>query len=319
MDESNLQRQVLHGTKDIGRPKLESATDRLHDLNPYIRIDTYETMLRADNAMEICKDYDIIIDGTDNFQTRYLVNDVCVLLGKPNVYGSIFRFEGQASVFYPGAGGPCYRCLYPEPTPPGLVPSCAEGGVLGILPGIVGAIQAAEAVKLILNEGESLVGRLLLFDALKMQFRELRLRRSPQCPVDGQCTLVQGLIDYDQFCGVTPGPAAEVVADGEITPAQLKDKLDRGEQITIIDVREPHEWQIANLAPYGARLIPVGQFPQRLNDINPADDIVVHCKVGGRSAQAYEVLQQAGYPRIKNLKGGILAWADQVDRSMQKY
>ena len=193
VDESNLQRQVLHGTKDIGRPKLQSATDRLHDLNPYIRIDTYETMLRADNALEICKDYDIIIDGTDNFQTRYLVNDVCVLLGKPNVYGSIFRFEGQASVFHPGAGGPCYRCLYPEPPPPGLVPSCAEGGVLGILPGIVGVIQAAEAVKLILNEGESLVGRLLLFDALKMQFRELRLRRSRQCPADGQCTLVQGL------------------------------------------------------------------------------------------------------------------------------
>jgi len=319
VDESNLQRQVLHGTKDIGRPKLQSATDRLHDLNPFIRIDTYETMLRADNALEICQDYDIIIDGTDNFQTRYLVNDVCVLLGKPNVYGSIFRFEGQASVFYPGAGGPCYRCLYPEPPPPGLVPSCPEGGVLGILPGIVGAIQAAEAVKLILNEGESLVGRLLLFDALKMQFRELRLRRSRQCPADGQCTLVQGLIDYDQFCGVTPAPTVEAVADWEITPAQLKDKLDRGEKITIIDVREPYEWQIANLASYGARLIPVGQFPQRLNDVNPADDIVVHCKVGGRSAQAYEVLKQAGYPRIKNLKGGILAWADQVDRSMQKY
>ena len=319
VDASNLQRQVLHGTKDIGRPKLQSATDRLRDLNPYIRIDTYETMLRADNALEICQDYDIIIDGTDNFQTRYLVNDVCVLLGKPNVYGSIFRFEGQASVFYPGVGGPCYRCLYPEPPPPGLVPSCAEGGVLGILPGIVGVIQAAEAVKLILNEGESLVGRLLLFDALKMQFRELRLRRSQQCPADGQCTLVQGLIDYDQFCGVAPAPAADVVAAWEITPGQLKDKLDRGEEITIIDVREPHEWQIANLASYGACLIPLGQFPQRLHDINPADDIVVHCKVGGRSAQAYEVLKQAGYTRIKNLKGGILAWADQVDRSMQKY
>jgi len=319
VDESNLQRQVLHGTKDVGRPKLQSATDRLRDLNPYIRIDTYETMLRADNALEICQDYDIIIDGTDNFQTRYLVNDVCVLLGKPNVYGSIFRFEGQASVFHPGAGGPCYRCLYPEPPPPGLVPSCAEGGVLGILPGIVGVMQAAEAVKLILNEGESLVGRLLLFDALKMQFRELRLRRSRQCPAAGQCTLVQGLIDYDQFCGVAPAPAADVVAAWEITPGQLQDKLDRGEEMTIIDVREPHEWQIANLASYGARLIPLGQFPQRLNDINPADDIVVHCKVGGRSAQAYEVLQQAGYTRIKNFKGGILAWADQVDRSMQKY
>jgi adenylyltransferase/sulfurtransferase len=319
VDASNLQRQILHGTKDIGRPKLQSARERLHDVNPYIRIDTYETMLRADNALEICKDYDIIIDGTDNFQTRYLVNDVCVLLGKPNVYGSIFRFEGQASVFHSGAGGPCYRCLYPEPPPPGLVPSCAEGGVLGILPGIVGVIQAAEAVKLILNEGDSLVGRLLLFDALKMQFRELRLRRSRQCPADGQCTLVQGLIDYDQFCGVAPAPAADVVAAWEITPGQLKDTLARGERITIIDVREPHEWQIANLARYGARLIPLGQLPQRLHDINPADDIVVHCKVGGRSAQAYEILQHAGYTRIKNLKGGILAWADQVDRSMQKY
>jgi len=319
VDESNLQRQVLHGTKDVGRPKLQSATDRLHDLNPYIHIETYETMLRADNALEICQNYDIIIDGTDNFQTRYLVNDVCVLLGKPNVYGSIFRFEGQASVFHPGAGGPCYRCLYPEPPPPGLVPSCAEGGVLGILPGIVGVIQAAEAVKLILHEGESLVGRLLLFDALKMQFRELRLRRNRDCPADGACTLVHGLIDYDQFCGVAPVPASEVVAAWEITPTQLKDKLNQGEKITIIDVREPYEWQIANLAPYGARLIPLGQFSHRLNEISPADDIVVHCKVGGRSAQAYEVLQQAGYTKIKNLKGGILAWADQVDRSMQKY
>lgn len=319
VDASNLQRQILHGTKDVGRPKLASATDRLRDLNPHIRIDTYETMLRADNALDICKDYDIIIDGTDNFQTRYLVNDVCVLLGKPNVYGSIFRFEGQASVFHPGAGGPCYRCLYPEPPPPGMVPSCAEGGVLGILPGIVGVIQAAEAVKLILHEGDSLVGRLLLFDALKMQFRELKLRRSHQCPADGACTLVTGLIDYDQFCGVEPAQTAEVVAEWEMTPIQLKEKLDRGEPMTIIDVREPHEWQIANLATYGARLIPLGQFPHRLSEMNPAEDIVVHCKVGGRSAQAYDMLQQAGYTRIKNLKGGILAWADAVDRTMQKY
>jgi rhodanese-related sulfurtransferase len=220
-------------------------------------------------------------------------------------------------VFHPGAGGPCYRCLYPEPPPPGLVPSCAEGGFLGILPGIVGVIQAAEAVKLILNEGKPLVGRLLLFDALEMKFRELRLRRNRDCPADGACTLVNGLIDYDQFCGVAPAPASEVVAEWEITPAQLKDQLDHGEKITIIDVREPHEWQIANLAPYGARLIPLGQFPNRLNDISPTDDIVVHCKVGGRSAQAYEVLQQAGYTKIKNLKGGILAWADQVDRSIR--
>lgn len=319
VDESNLQRQVLHGTKDIGRSKLESARDRLHDLNPYIHIETYETRLRADNALEICQHYDIIIDGTDNFQTRYLVNDVCVLLGKPNVYGSIFRFEGQASVFHPGAGGPCYRCLFPEPPPPGMVPSCAEGGVLGLLPGIVGVIQATEAVKLILNEGDTLLGRLLLFDALKMKFRELKVRRSPQCPVDGSCTLVTGLIDYDQFCGVPPPQAVETVADWEITPLQLKHKLDQGESITLIDVREPHEWQIGNLAAYGARLMPLGQFPQRLGELNPADDIVVYCKVGGRSAQAYDVLKQAGYAKIKNLKGGILAWADHVDRTMQKY
>ncbi|MGE3536796.1 MAG: molybdopterin-synthase adenylyltransferase MoeB [Candidatus Tectimicrobiota bacterium] len=319
VDESNLQRQVLHGTKDIGRPKLESAQDRLRDLNPYIQIETHETLLRSDNALEICQNYDIIIDGTDNFQTRYLVNDVCVLLGKPNVYGSIFRFEGQASVFHPGAGGPCYRCLYPEPPPPGLVPSCAEGGVLGLLPGIVGVIQATEAVKIILNEGETLAGRLLLFDALQMKFRELKLRRSPDCPADGHCTLVKELIDYDQFCGITPPQSAAEVADWEITPSQLKHKLDHGEPVTIIDVREPHEWQISNLAAYGARLIPLGQFPQRLHEMNPAEEIVVQCKVGGRSAQAYDVLKAAGYTKIKNLKGGILAWADDVDRSMQKY
>lgn len=319
VDESNLQRQVLHGTKDIGRPKLESAQDRLRDLNPYIQIETHETLLRADNALEICQNYDIIIDGTDNFQTRYLVNDVCVLLGKPNVYGSIFRFEGQASVFHPGAGGPCYRCLYPEPPPPGLVPSCAEGGVLGLLPGIIGVIQATEAVKIILNEGETLAGRLLLFDALQMKFRELKLRRSPDCPADGSCTLVKELIDYDQFCGIAPPQAAESVADWEITPLQLKHKLDQGEPITIVDVREPHEWQISNLAAYGARLIPLGQLPQRLHEIDPAEEIVVQCKVGGRSAQAYDVLKEAGYTKIKNLKGGILAWVDDVDSRMQKY
>lgn len=318
VDESNLQRQVLHGTKDIGRPKLDSARDRLRDLNPYIEIETHETLLRSDNALDICRNYDIIIDGTDNFQTRYLVNDVCVLLGKPNVYGSIFRFEGQASVFHPGDGGPCYRCLYPEPPPPGLVPSCAEGGVLGLLPGIVGVIQATEAVKLILNAGETLQGRLLLFDALQMKFRELKLRRSPNCPADGNCTLVKELIDYDQFCGITPHAATEV-ADWEITPRQLKHKLDNSEPITIIDVREPHEWQISNLATYGARLIPLGQVLQRLQDINPAEDIVVHCKVGGRSAQAYDLLKEVGYTKIKNLKGGILAWADEVDPHMQKY
>ncbi len=322
VDFSNLQRQIIHGTKDVGRPKIQSAKDRLSDINPHIRIDTYETALRADNALDIIKPYDIVIDGTDNFQTRYLANDASVLLGKPNVYGSIFRFDGQASVFYPGGGGPCYRCLYPEPPPPGLVPSCAEGGVLGILPGIIGVIQATEAIKLIIGQGESLIGRLLLFDALKMKFRELKLRRNPECPLCGENPTIKDLIDYDAFCGITP-PQAEVktdaVSDWEVTPAQLKAELDSGKPITIIDVREPHEWQIGNLENYGSKLIPLGEFPSRLNELNGDDEIVVHCKMGGRSAKAYETLKQAGFKKIRNLKGGILAWADQVDPNMPKY
>jgi len=320
VDASNLQRQILHGTKDVGRPKLHSAKDRLADINPYVQVDTYETALRSDNALEICADYDIIIDGTDNFQTRYLANDASVMLGKPNVYGSIFRFEGQASVFYAKAGGPCYRCLYPEPPPPGLVPSCAEGGVLGILPGIVGLIQAAEAVKLILGEGESLIGRLLLFNALQMRFRELRLRRNPDCPLCGDNPTIHELIDYDQFCGVLPHaeqPAGSV--DGEITVQELKAKLDRGEPVTLLDVREPHEWQICNLAPYGARLIPLGELASHMSELDSAEEIVVHCKMGGRSAEACGMLKQAGFPRIKNLQGGILAWAEQVDPALPKY
>jgi molybdopterin/thiamine biosynthesis adenylyltransferase/rhodanese-related sulfurtransferase/molybdopterin converting factor small subunit len=322
VDHSNLQRQVLHGTKDVGRPKLRSAIDRLSDINPHIRIDGYEFALRSDNALDVIKDYDIIIDGTDNFQTRYLVNDASVLLGKPNVYGSIFRFDGQASVFYPKGGGPCYRCLYPEPPPPGLVPSCAEGGVLGILPGIIGVIQATEAIKLIIGQGESLIGRLLLFDALRMKFKELKLRRNPECPLCGENPTIKELIDYDQFCGITPHTEQQQAtesSDWEITPVQLKDRLERGERVTIIDVREPHEWQIANLQNYGSRLIPLGQFGERINELNSEDDIVLHCKMGGRSAKAYEVLKKAGFKKIKNLKGGILAWADQVDRNMPKY
>ncbi len=320
VDHSNLQRQILHGTKDVGRPKIQSAKDRLSDVNPHIEIETYETALRSENAFDILKNYDIIIDGTDNFQTRYLVNDASVLLGKPNVYGSIFRFDGQASVFYPGGGGPCYRCLYPEPPPPGLVPSCAEGGVLGILPGIIGVIQATEAIKLIIGQGEPLIGRLLLFDALKMKFRELKLRRNPDCPLCGEKPTIKELIDYDVFCGVTPTPAEAVgVSDWEVTPAQLKAELDSGRQVTIIDVREPHEWEIGNLANLGSKLIPLGQFPSRLNELNSADEIVVHCKMGGRSAKAYETLKQAGFKKIRNLKGGILAWADQVDPNMPKY
>jgi adenylyltransferase/sulfurtransferase len=319
VDHSNLQRQIIHGTKDVGRPKLHSAKERLADVNPHVQVDTYETTLRSDNALELCADYDIIIDGTDNFPTRYLVNDVSVMLGKPNVYGSIFRFEGQASIFYPKAGGPCYRCLYPEPPPPGLVPSCAEGGVLGILPGIVGLIQAAEAVKLILGEGESLIGRLLLFNALDMRFREFRLRRNTDCPLCGDNPTIRDLIDYDQFCGVLPSEASSESADWEITAPELKARLERGEPVTLIDVRDPHEWQICNLAPYGATLIPLGQFASRLHELDSAADIVVHCKVGGRSAEAYEMLKQAGFSRIKNLKGGILAWAHEVDPTLPTY
>jgi adenylyltransferase/sulfurtransferase len=320
VDYSNLQRQVMHGTKDVGRLKLDSAKDRLLDINPFVQIDTYETALRSDNALTIFADYDVIIDGTDNFPTRYLANDASVLLGKPNIYGSIFRFEGQASVFFPQAGGPCYRCLYPDPPPPGLVPSCAEGGVLGILPGIIGLIQAAEAVKLILGQGQTLVGRLLLFNALQMRFRELKLRRDPACPLCGEHPTIRELIDYDQFCGVTPASEeAREPADWEITVTGLKEKLDRGEAITLIDVRDPHEWQISNLAPYGARLIPLGQFAARMHELNSEDEIVVHCKMGGRSAEAYQILKQAGFKKIKNLKGGISAWADQVDPTLAKY
>jgi sulfur-carrier protein adenylyltransferase/sulfurtransferase len=320
VDYSNLQRQVLHGTKDVGRPKLQSARDRLSDVNPFVHIDTYETALRSDNALDIFRDYDVIVDGTDNFQTRYLANDASVLLGKPNVYGSIFRFEGQASVFFPQAGGPCYRCLYPDPPPPGLVPSCAEGGVLGILPGIIGLIQAAETVKLILGEGESLVGRLLLFNALKMRFRELKLRRDPACPLCGEKQTIRELIDYDQFYGITAPPEATAeAADWEITVGDLKGKLDRREPLTIIGVRDPHEWQICNLEMHGSKLIPLGEFAARMHELDSEDDIVIHCKMGGRSAEAYYILKQAGFKKIKNLKGGILAWADEVDHTLPTY
>lgn len=322
VDHSNLQRQIIHGTKDVGRPKIESAKDRLNDINPYVQIDTHEFALRAENALDIVKDYDIVIDGTDNFQTRYLANDASVLLGKPNVYGSIFRFDGQASVFHPAAGGPCYRCLYPEPPPPGLVPSCAEGGVLGILPGIIGVIQATEAVKLIIGQGEPLIGRLLLFDALKMKFKELKLRKNPDCPLCGENATIKELIDYDQFCGITP-PAPEVKTasadDWEITPTQLKARLERGDKLTIIDVREVHEWQICNLEHHGSTLIPLGEFPSRVGELNSDEEIVLQCKLGGRSAKAYNVLKEAGFTNILNLKGGIIAWADEVDATIAKY
>src|SRR6266852_1572567 len=318
VDYTNLQRQVIHGTKDVGRKKLDSAADSMLDINPFVTIDRHEVAITSENAFEIMRDYDIVVDGTDNFPTRYLVNDACVLLGKPNVYGSIFRFEGQATVFA-YQGGPCYRCLYPEPPPPGLVPSCAEGGVLGILPGTIGLIQATETVKLILQKGELLVGRLLLYDALAMRFRELKLRKNPECPVCGAHPTVTKLIDYQQFCGIPqhePAPAPGV-AEGEIDPVEVKAKIDRGDRFVLIDVREPHEYQICSIP--SAKLIPLGELPKRVNELNSADEIVAHCKSGMRSAKAVEFLKQAGFKKVKNMKGGILAWSDKVDPRVPKY
>jgi len=316
VDFTNLQRQVLFETTDVGRPKIEAAAEHLRNLNPDIHIDTFETRLTSDNALDILKDYDVIVDGTDNFPTRYLVNDACILLGKPNVYGSIFRFEGQITVFgY--SGGPCYRCLYPEPPPPGLVPSCAEGGVLGVLPGIVGTIQAAETLKLVLGKGEPLVGRLLLFDALAMRFRELKLRKNPECPVCGEHPTVTKLIDYAEFCGVRGEEVPTTVTNvPEITPRELKSRLDRGDDVFILDVREPHEYQICNL---GGKLIPLGELSRRTAELDSSREIVAHCRSGKRSAEAVEFLRQAGFRKIWNLKGGILAWADEVDPSVPKY
>jgi adenylyltransferase/sulfurtransferase len=318
VDASNLQRQILHSTKDIGRRKLDSAEEKLLALNPALNVVKHETRLTSANALGILKDYDIVADGTDNFPTRYLVNDACVLLGKPNVYGSVFRFEGQASVFATEAG-PCYRCLYPEPPPPGLVPSCAEGGVLGILPGLVGVIQATEAIKLILGKGESLVGRLLLVDALNMRFRELKLRKNPECPVCGANPTVTKLIDYEQFCGIEPKTKGETgLKNGipQLSVKELKRRLDAGEDVFILDVREPFEYQIANI---GGKLIPQNDVPQRLAEIDREREIVVHCKSGGRSQRIAEFLSQAGYAKVVNLAGGILAWADEIDPKMQKY
>jgi adenylyltransferase/sulfurtransferase len=321
VDFSNLQRQILHGTPDVGRPKLASAKDRLNALNPNVHIETYETALTSENALKLFEPYDVIVDGTDNFPTRYLVNDACVLLGKPNAYGSIFRFEGQASVFAT-KDGPCYRCLYPEPPPPGLVPSCAEGGVLGVLPGLLGVIQATEAIKLILGTGEPLIGRFLIVDALRMKFRELKLRKDPDCPVCGTHPTVTKLIDYEQFCGVKPAATNEQSTmtnsqSLEITPMELKQRLDRGDKLTIVDVREPHEYQI-NRIP-GSVLIPLGDIPKRVNELDPEAELVMQCKSGVRSGKAADFLRSQGYTRVLNLKGGILAWIDQVDPSQPKY
>jgi adenylyltransferase/sulfurtransferase len=318
VDFSNLQRQILHGTPDVGRSKLASAKDKLNAINPNVKIELHETALTSANALELFAPYDVILDGTDNFPTRYLVNDACVLLGKPNAYGSIFRFEGQASVFAT-KDGPCYRCLYPEPPPPGLVPSCAEGGVLGVLPGMIGIIQATEAIKLIIGVGEPLIGRFLIYDALKMKFRELKLRKDPDCPVCGTHPTVTKLIDYEQFCGVVPTAPEPVAVNHatEITAIELKQRLDRGDTLKIVDVREPNEYQI-NRIP-GSELIPLGDVPKRYQELNKDDEIVVHCKMGGRSAKAADFLRSVGFTKVLNLKGGILDWVDKVDPSQPKY
>jgi adenylyltransferase/sulfurtransferase len=322
VDASNLQRQIIHSTKDIGRKKIDSAKEKLNALNPALNVVTHDTMLTSANALEIFAQYDIIADGTDNFQTRYLVNDACVLLNKPNAYGSIFRFEGQASVFATEEG-PCYRCLYPEPPPPGLVPSCAEGGVLGILPGLVGVIQATEVIKLILGNGEPLIGRLMLVDALTMRFRELKLRKNPDCPVCGTNPTVTELIDYNQFCGIAPEPAqAASVKNGipQVSVKELKARLDgkemRNDNFLLLDVREPYEFQIAQI---GGKLIPQNDLPNRLGELNKEQEIIIHCRSGARSQRAAELLKANGFQNVSNLAGGILAWSDEIDPRVQKY
>lgn len=317
VDVSNLQRQIIHGTRDVGRSKCQSAADKLRDINPEVRIVLHEERFTSKNATEVVRPYDIVVDGTDNFPTRYLVNDVCVLLNKPNVYGSIFRFDGQATVFHP-AVGPCYRCLYPEPPPPGEVPSCAEGGVLGILPGVVGCIQATETIKLILGIGEPLIGRLLHYDALSMTFRTFKIRRDPKWPVGAPHPTIKGLIDYEQFCGVRGGPAPAAPASGsEITPEQLKKRIDAGENLFVLDVRNPNEFQICRIP--GTVLVPLPDLPNRLAEVPRDREVIVHCKSGMRSAKAIEFLKSQGYTRLVNLNAGILGWAEKVDPGMPRY
>jgi adenylyltransferase/sulfurtransferase len=324
---SNLQRQVIHGTSDIGRSKLDSARDRIKDINPFVLVDTFDMPLTSENALEIMAPYDVIIDGTDNFPTRYLTNDACVLLGKPNVYGSIFRFEGQVSVFY-AKEGPCYRCLFPEPPPPGLVPSCAEGGVLGVLPGTIGAIQATEAIKLILGIGDSLIGRLMIYDATNMSFDEVRLRKDPSCPVCGENPTLTELIDYEQFCGMpahdeslyTAGMDEAMLAGvPQINPMEVQARLADGEPLVILDVREPVEWEISNLSHLGAMLIPMGQVLERMGELDTAQEIVVQCRTGVRSAEIVHMLQEHGFTKIYNLDGGINRWALDVDPRIPVY
>jgi molybdopterin/thiamine biosynthesis adenylyltransferase/rhodanese-related sulfurtransferase len=312
---SNLHRQLLHGTKDIGRKKLESARDRLHDVNPNIALEPHECRFTSANAREIIEKYDLVVDGSDNFPTRYLSNDVCVFARKPNVYGSIFRFDGQSTVFAPHLGGPCYRCLFPEPPEPGTVPSCAEAGVLGVLPGVVGTVQAIEAIKLLLSIGESLIGRLLHFDALKMKFREFNLRRDPECPVCGENPTITEPIDYEQFCGIAPAQSAETLP--AISVHELKRKIEANGALTVLDVREPFEYEIAHIE--GSRLIPLGALAQRVDELERHGEIAVHCKSGKRSAQAVQLLRRAGFINVVNVEGGIDAWADEIDPTVPKY
>jgi sulfur-carrier protein adenylyltransferase/sulfurtransferase len=316
VDESNLQRQIVHGTATLGVRKTESGKRRLQDLNPHIEVTTYETQITSENAFELMRPYDVIVDGTDNFPTRYLTNDASVILGKPNVYGSIFRFEGQATVFAPTLGGPCYRCLYPEPPPPGLVPSCAEGGVLGVLPGVIGTIQATEALKLLAGIGDTLVGRLMLYDALSMRFRELKLRRNPECPVCGDHPTVTELIDYEQFCGVVPEPDVTTLAD-EITPIEVAALLEREDRPFLLDVREANEWEIGHLP--GAVRISVNELSGRMNELDTAREMVVYCRSGVRSRRAIDTLRAAGFRKLKNMTGGILRWSEEVDPSIPQY
>jgi sulfur-carrier protein adenylyltransferase/sulfurtransferase len=319
VDFSNLQRQILHGTDDVGRKKLNSAKDRIKAINPNVQVDLHDLVFRGENAIRLVQDYDIVVDGTDNFPTRYLSNDVCVLTRKPNIYGSIFRFDGQCTVFAPHLGGPCYRCMFPEPPPPGMVPSCAEGGVLGVLPGIIGVMQAIEAIKLVIGIGEPLIGRLVSFDALKLRFREFKIRKDPGCPICGEHPTIHELIDYDQFCGI-PQADAEAAKELEvptITATELKSKVDRKDEFVLVDVREPFEFDICRIP--GSKLIPLGELPARLSELDSADEIVLHCKVGGRSAKALKILQEAGFRKLSNLKGGISAWSDDVDPSTPKY
>jgi adenylyltransferase/sulfurtransferase len=320
VDFSNLQRQILHGTKDVGRKKLNSGRDRIRDINPNVQVDLYDTFFTSANAREIVGPYDIVIDGTDNFPTRYLSSDVCVFTGKPNVYGSIFRFDGQCTVFAPHLGGPCYRCMFPEPPPPGMVPSCAEGGVLGVLPGVIGVMQAIEAVKLICGIGEPLLGRLIQFDALKMRFKEFKLRRDPKCPVCGEHPTISELIDYEQFCGIPEAKArdeAEAASVPQVSALELKRRLDAGDRLVLVDVREAYEWELGRLP--GARLIPMGELAARMSELDSADEIVLYCKNGARSAKAVGQLRDGGFGKLWHLDGGILAWSDDVDAAVPKY